>query len=296
MRCKTRLKINPMKKIFFCFLAGLLVGTHTHAQQTQLADGVKKTQLPVIYLPVNVSVHFISPEAIQYVDISAKAITGDLPLKNVLRIRLNSDTTGEKGAFDDAIVTITGEKFIAQYRVVKADAITTRDAVTDVEILPSMTRPLDISGIGLSENQLRTIALRLATRENSHPVTANKAFGIKGTVNNLYSFGDYLFLDLGYRNKTNLSYAIDEFRFKVDDKKITKASNVQSLEIRPECVLFNTGSFKRNYRNIFVFKKMSFPGNKVLHIELSEKQLSGRVIALALSYQDILDADVVPSN
>jgi len=44
-----------------------------------------------------------------------------------------------------------------------------------------------------------------------------------------------------------------------------------------------------------VFKKMTFPGNKLLHIELSEKQLSGRVITLGISYQDILNADTLPN-
>jgi len=39
---------------------------------------------------------------------------------------------------------------------------------------------------------------------------------------------------------------------------------------------------------------MTFPGDKVLHIELSEKQLSGRVITLTASYQDVLDADIIP--
>ncbi|RYZ31815.1 MAG: DUF4138 domain-containing protein, partial [Sphingobacteriales bacterium] len=40
--------------------------------------------------------------------------------------------------------------------------------------------------------------------------------------------------------------------------------------------------------------KITFPGNKVLHIELSEKQISGRVITLNITYQDVLDADTIP--
>ncbi|HEY4195168.1 MAG TPA: DUF4138 domain-containing protein, partial [Mucilaginibacter sp.] len=120
-----------------------------------------------------------------------------------------------------------------------------------------------------------------------------KAFGIKGQLNHVYTVGDYIFLDIGYRNKTNLKYDISDFRFKVDDKKVTKAANNQSVEVKPEFVLFNMPAFSKNYRNVFVFKKMSFPGNKVLHAELSEKQLSGRIVTLSISYQDILDADTL---
>ena len=43
-----------------------------------------------------------------------------------------------------------------------------------------------------------------------------------------------------------------------------------------------------------VLKKLSFPGSKVLHIELNEKQVSGRVITLSISYHDILNADTLP--
>jgi hypothetical protein len=112
-------------------------------------------------------------------------------------------------------------------------------------------------------------------------------------LNHVYTVRDYIFLDIGYHNKTNLKYDIADFRFKVDDKKVTKAANNQSVEVKPEFVLFNQPAFSKNYRNIFVFKKMSFPGNKVLHAEFSEKQLSGRVITLSISYQDILDADTL---
>lgn len=277
-----------MKKILI-LLAIVLAGLQSYAQNSSLADGVKKYQLPVIYLQQNVSVHFISPEPIQYVDISSKNIIGDLPVKNVLRVRLKDsiDTA-------DAVVTIAGEKFIAQYHILSAGLITGRDAVTSIDISPADTRPLDIAGIGLSQSQLKRISLDLFCKRPSRPVEHAKTFGLKATLFHIYTAGDYIFLDLGYTNKTNLNYAIDECRFKIDDKKVTKATNVQSVELKPEFILFDKSLFQRTYRNIIVLKKLSFPGDKVLHIELSEKQLSGRVITLAISYQDVLDADIIP--
>src|ERR1700761_1732181 len=137
-----------MKKLFLV-LALFLAGWQSFAQ-TPLAEGVAKSKLPIIYLPQNVSLHFISPEPIQYVDISEKQVLGDLPLKNVLRIRLKDSVTNA-----DAVVTIAGEKFIAQYHVIHADSISVRDAVTDIEIKPADTRPLEVSGIGISQPQLK---------------------------------------------------------------------------------------------------------------------------------------------
>ena len=50
-------------------------------------------------------------------------------------------------------------------------------------------------------------------------------------------------------------------------------------------------SFKYGYRNIIVVKKMTFPNDKILTIEMSEKQISGRTISLSIDYEDVLCAD-----
>ena len=262
-----------MKKLLVILL---LATSIVHAQD----------KLPEVHLPVKGDLHFISPEPIQYVDISNKDIEGDLALPNVLRLRFKDS------CYSDAIVTIAGQKFIAQYHLWPV----TSTENTRVEIQPVDTRPLDISGIGLSQPQLRAISLNLFCRGIHKDIEHTKAFGLKASLYHLYTADDYIFIDLGYKNKTNLTYDIDEFRFKVDDKKVTKASNVQSIELKPIFELFNQHLFQKTYRNIIVLKKLTFPGNKVLHIELNEKQLSGRVITLEIPYKDILDADIVPLN
>lgn len=244
-------------------------------------------RLPVVYLPENLTIHFISPEPIQYVDISTKELIGDLPIKNVLRLKLRDSLKSFKGS----VVTVAGEKFIAQYRLLPGYP----GVPTEINIVPEDMRPLDISGIGLSQNQLKSLALSLVAKSPDKRMEKVKAYGIKGQLNHVYTVGDYIFLDISYHNKTNLKYDIADFRFKVDDKKITKAANNQSVEIKPAFVLFDVPAFSKNYRNIFVFKKMSFPGNKVLSAELSEKQLSGRIVTLSISYQDILNADTLPN-
>jgi conjugative transposon TraN protein len=266
-----------------------MASLHSYAQLMPFAEGVRKNSLPIVYLSENVSVQFISPEPIQYVDISAKSVIGDLPLKNVLRIRLKDSVNSA-----DAVITIAGEKFITQYHVIRADSITARDARTEIAIEPGNTRPLDISGIGLSQNQLKQMALDLFCKRPGRAIEKEKTFDLKAELYHIYTVGDYVFIDLGYRNRTNLTYNIEDLRFHIDDKKITKATNVQSVELKPEFILFNNPIFQKSYRNIIVLKKITFPGNKVLHIELSEKQISGRVITLNITYHDVLDADIIP--
>jgi conjugative transposon TraN protein len=289
-------------KRFIAILAHIILPLFALAQNMHTAEGINKADLPAVFLPENVSLHFISPEPIQYVDISTKNIAGDLPLKNVLRIRRVSDTAGGKinrssgRDVQEAVITIAGERFIVQYLVIFARSDTGRRIQTEIEIRPADVRPLDISGIGLSQPQLKNIAFDLITRKPGKAREHTRVFGIKGCLNAIHSLGDYLFVDLSFENNTQLKYDIDELRFTVDDKKVTRASNVQSVEISPEYVLFDIPSFKKYYRNIYVFRKLTFPGNKVLQIILSEKQLSGRLLKLEVPYQDVLDADIVPLN
>jgi hypothetical protein len=40
-----------------------------------------------------------------------------------------------------------------------------------------------------------------------------------------------------------------------------------------------------------VLKKMTFPNDKVLTLEMTEKQISGRSISLNIDYEDVLSAD-----
>lgn len=279
-----------MKNFMFTLAAILIAVLNTYAQNVNSPDGTRKADLPIVYLPDSLSVHFISPEPIQYVDISSKYIVGDLPVKNVLRIRYRTDSAKTIGR--DAVITIAGEKFLAQYHI--EWSLPDGGAVqSEIEIQPSETRPLDL-GISLSQPELKKFAMDVLCHHPEGNQVHTKAYGLRARLNHLYTLGDYTFIDLSYDNKTKIRYDIDAFRFKIDDKKITKATTVQSLEVRPDFMLFDKPSFARHYRNIFVFRKFTFPGTKVLDIELSEKQISGRVITLSLPYKDVLNADIIP--
>ena len=110
-------------------------------------------------------------------------------------------------------------------------------------------------------------------------------------LNNIYSVGEYFFLDFSIENRTNIRFDIDEMRVKLCDKKQSKATNVQMIELTPAMVLDQSRAFRYGYRNVIVLKKMTFPNDKVLSIEISEKQISGRTITLNIDYEDVLYAD-----
>jgi len=260
--------------------------------RAQQVGAVTLGQIPTIGISGSVSLHFISPEKISYVDLSSAALIGDLPEKNILRIKAIPDSIPSLIAGSDAgLVTIVGESFIAQYKLVFLKDSSTGQISTQIDILPVNMRPLDISGISLTHNDFKTNAFRLLNHQYKKSINKHSAFGISITVNQVFSLGDFVMLDLGFSNDTNLSFDVDELRFKIEDRKINKSTNLQSVEISPVYQLYPFERFKKSYRNIYAIKKATFPGDKIFNIELSEKQISGRNLSISLKYSEILKAD-----
>lgn len=252
-----------------------------------------KSQLPKIYIDEDISLHFLSPEPIQYVDISTNKMIGDIPLENVFRIKAVLDSVSNLNGYNKSlgVVTIIGQKFIAQYDLWYAHD--ERQLKTQIEILPINTNPLAVGEIPMSEQELRYFSTEAFKQKKKKNPIGSTEYGITGQVNNIYSVDDYIFLDISFKNKTNLKFDLDQLRFKIEDKKITKATNVQSIEIEPEYQLFTPESFEKKYRNIYVFKKITFPNSKVFTIELAESQISGRTLTLQVKYSDLLAADTL---
>ena len=114
-------------------------------------------------------------------------------------------------------------------------------------------------------------------------------------LNNVYAVGEYFFLDFSVENRTNIRFDIDELRVKLKDKKVQKAANNQTIELPVFFLLDHSSSFLHGYRNVVVVKKMTFPNDKIVSIELSEKQISGRAISITIDYEDVLNADAFDS-
>lgn len=280
-----------MKSRILTFLIFAVCFSTAYAQR--MNGALYNIDLQRIYIDKDISLHFVSPEPIQYVDISTNNLIGDIPLENIFRIKSSIDTISNYDGYNKSlgIITIIGEKYIAQYDLWYASD--GRDLQTQIEILPMNTNPLDVGATPLSVNELRYFSTQAYKQKKMKNAIHSTQYGISGQVNNIYTVDDYIFIDVTYTNKTNLKFDLDQVRFKIDDKRITKATNVQSIEVEPEYQLFNAPAFKKKHRNIYAFKKFTFPNSKVLSIELTESQISGRTLLLQLDYSDLLTADTL---
>lgn len=260
------------------------------------------SDLPEIEITEGINLHIISPEPIQYVDLSTQQLTGDLPATNIARIKITDPAdTDSKGKIkfptrysvgaNIGIITVVGQSFIAQYKAVYRDS-DNLNTVTNIHIQPEAMQPIEFDKMTFSNLELRKFAMDIIQKKSEkNPIQQKKNLKLTFQLNNVYVMSDYIFLDMTFKNNSNLGYDIEDLKFSIEDKKIYKATNNQSIELIPIFKLNGQKHFRKNFRNIYVFKKFTYPNSKVLMIRMIEEQLSGRTIEMKVNYSDILKAD-----
>lgn len=283
------------------FLYTLLLFTATLNAQTASKEQII-SDLPTIEITEGINLHIISPEPIQYVDLSTEKLTGDLPTTNIARIKITDSQTSEEkdkkkksniffNGDQVGIISVVGQSFIAQYKAVYRNS-ENLNTITNIHIQPEAMQPIEFDKMVFSNLELRRFAMRIIQKKSvTNPIREEKNLKLSFQLNNVYVISDYIFLDMTFRNNSNLSYDIEALKFSIEDKKIHKATNNQSIEMTPLFQLNLQKHFKKNFRNIYVFKKFTYPNSKVMMIRLIEEQLSGRTIEMKVNYSDILKAD-----
>lgn len=269
-----------MKLNKICMAAMLIVAVSEMSAQT--------TPVEMEWLTVNENVTTIvtASEPVKLVDLSTDKIAGDQPIENTVRLKPKE---ASKDGDILAIVTIVTERYRTQYGLVYTSKMS--EAVTDKEILPVERTAYAHPSVTMSQEEMYRHARRIWNSPARFRDVSCKGHGMRMRLNNIYTCGDYFFIDFSVSNRTNIRFDIDEIRLKLTDKKITKATNSQSIELKPEMMLEKATSFSKGYRNVIAVKKLTFPDEKVLTIEMSEDQISGRTMKLEIDYEDVLSAD-----
>ncbi len=272
------MKMNRIKSLVLS-VTMMLTGS-IHAQQTY------QEMLPLT-VNENVTTVITATEPIRFVDISTDKVVGDQPISNT--IRLKPKETGHEDGEILAIVTIVTERYRTQYSLIYTTRM--QEAVTDKEVRQWELLPYNNPVVSMSTTDMARYARQIWTSPARIRNVSTRQHRMEMRLNNVYAVGEYFFLDFSVENKTNIKFDIDQLRVKLSDKKQSKATNVQTIELEPAMILEPAKSFRYGYRNVIVIKKMTFPNDKVLTIELSEQQISGRTIYLNIDYEDVLSAD-----
>jgi conjugative transposon TraN protein len=257
-------------------------------------DGAALTRTivrPVLYVNETITTHLVMPENIKLVDLSTDKIAGNQCADNIVRLKPSSAMENQQFI---GTVTLVGERNIALYDLLYTK--NPKEAATLYYVPTQHLSAYQNPSVKMPSKEIAQYAWAIFCSDRKFYNIKSKAYGVSMRVNNIYSVGDYFFIDFSLHNHTNVKYDIEELRVKLMDKKETKATNSQTIELTPEYLLFDTKTFKKDYRNVLVLKKLTFPEEKILQIEIYESQISGRTLQIPISYEDVLHADAISED
>ena len=276
-------------------VSGLISINATPFTSSPLAlDGAALTRTivrPVLYVNETITTHLVMPENIKLVDLSTDKIAGNQCADNIVRLKASSAMENQQFI---GTVTLVGERNIALYDLLYTK--NPKEAATLYYVPTQHLSAYQNPSVKMPSKEIAQYAWAIFCSNRKFYNIKSKPYGVSMRVTNIYSVGDYFFIDFSLHNHTNVKYDIEELRVKLMDKKETKATNSQTIELTPEYLLFDTKTFKKDYRNVLVLKKLTFPEEKILQIEIYESQISGRTLQIPISYEDVLHADAISED
>ncbi|KQX10961.1 conjugative transposon protein TraN [Flavobacterium sp. Root420] len=126
-----------------------------------------------------------------------------------------------------------------------------------------------------NENQKRIEQCALTAYSKKKKISGLKKskYQIRLEVNGIFIQQDVLYLRVVFENKSKINYDIDQFRFFIRDKRKSKRTASQEIELEP---LYATSSssvipYKSEIIKVYALEKFTIPENKYLTIQMIEK-------------------------
>ncbi len=244
------------------------------------------------------TVHIIFPSCIRYVDLgSSNIIAGKAgSSENILRVK--ASVRGFETETNLAVITDEGSYYT--FNVKYADEpeklnIEMRDFMHDGIATNRPNNSFDIYLKELGSESPRVVYLinrAIYTDDKRHiKHIGGKRFGIQYTLKGIYSHNNLLYLHTQIKNSTNVAFEIDFVRMKIVDKKLTKRTAIQETVIYPLRAynFITTVVANSTERTVFAFDKITIPADKLLIIEVFEKN-GGRNQTFTVENEDIIRA------
>lgn len=258
------------------------------------------------------TVHILFPSPVTYIDIgSMDIIAGKADgAENVVRVKAamrnfaaetNLTVITEDGGFFTFDVHYAENPAVSTVnlavRVPRTDGVKEPTAAGD----PLPTAPVSEDRVLLREvgrEKPATIKRMLSDiyRQNRTDVKGIRAkkYGIEVEVLGIYVSNDVIYIHTCIYNDTNISFEMDERRFIVADRKLTKRTAQQQtpLEILRVC---NDPAVVRGHqrqRTVFALPKLTISDDKVLLLEIIEKN-GARHQTIEIPSRELLNAKVL---
>lgn len=246
--------------------------------------------------------HLIFPSAVKYVDLGSNDIIAGKAdgTENVIRIKsavegftdeTNCAVVCEDGSFYSFNVRYSNEP--VKLNIEMKDFL---HSYTEDSKIPNNRLEVYLQELGNESPLLVNLIMKSIYHKDKRYVKhiGCNRFGIQALVKGIFTYNDMMYYHTEISNNSNISFYIDFIRFKVVDKKLSKRTAMQETIVYPvrayNYVTVVNGN--KSVRTVWAMQKFTIPDDKVLQIEIVEKD-GGRNQLFVLDNSDINAAKIV---
>ena len=270
-----------MKRLLFVVALTVLFFVGVQAQDTVRTFSRRQVVEPYrVEVAFNNTLHILFPSEVVYVDLGSLDLIADKAdgAQNVVRIKAAKQDFTEETNF--SVITADGcfYSFTAVYSEnpsqlnIEMEDWLHKDPYSDFANRQMYIRLDELSGeTPLTVNRIMYTILRRNVRDIKS--VGSKRFGIEVLLRGVYVHGDLFYLHVSMRNRSKVAFDIDYIRFKICDRKTARRTAVQETFVNPVRVFDEIMRVDAQgmIRNVFVFRKFTIPDDKVLVMEVYER-------------------------
>ena len=194
--------MKAMRKAMIMLLSGIVA----------MPMMAQKTMDDMQYLTINENVTTVitASEPVRFVDISTDKVAGDQPITNTVRLKPKEGMEVHHDGDVLAVVTIVTERYRTQYALIYTSRMD--EAVTEKTISLDERVPYNNPAVSMSTEDMTRYARQIWSSPARFRNVSTKRHRMTMRLNNIYSVGEYFFIDFSVDNRTNIRFDIDQLR------------------------------------------------------------------------------------
>ena len=262
-------------------------------------QGTDSPKVPYrIEVSFNKTTHILFPADVRYVDLGSTVLVAGKAdgAQNVVRIK--AAVRSFEGESNFTVITSDGTLYT--FTAVYADdpALVTveiedwlhKDPFSDFATGQQYVRLNELCGqTPLLVNQTMYTICKL--NRSLIKTIGSRRYGMQLLLKGIYIEGDLLYFHTELRNLSRIPFDVDRVRFRIADRRVARRTAVQETAIEPVRVFSQAVSVAPGERlaNVYVFGKFTIPDDKVLIMDVFEKN-GGRHQSFQVGHADLTDA------
>lgn len=275
------MKMKCAAGIFGIFL--FLLNLTTNAQETK-TSAIDPYRLAITFAKTT---NLIFPYAIKSIDKGSRDILVQkaIGVENVLQLK-----AGRQDFAETNLTVVTADGSLYSYVLNYSEQPTGINIkVQNAQLTPN---PLAVFTPDATTDLIQGNADKVAVKRKSVRGIKKSAYGVEIELKGMFVEEDVMYLQFEFKNLSALNYDIKTLRFFIKDKKKSRRTASQEIDIKPLFVLGNGKIIRSNSEQVVVVAvpKFTIPNKQVFKVQLQEEN-GGRNLDLSIGNKKIFRAD-----